>query len=221
MANEPQAPAAAQQAPKVRTASQRLDDLEKGLMGLYQAADNIARDTTTLKEAVKILGNKIDAIVKLTVKGEDLSDDSITKVMIQNNVDDLKSKVDGLVASGQLALTSDPLTLNTFVVGREVNAEGEVANPRLQFVVGSLNADLQPKLVGKTAGDVIEFQEGKLKFEILEAYTIVPPAPPAAPDAPPADAAPAADATPATPAPAATQSSTDDQAAAAPTTPAT
>jgi hypothetical protein len=161
------------QAPKARTASQRLDDLEKGLMGIYQGADGIARDTTTLKEAVKLLGNKLDAIVKVINAAGTLDDDSIAKVMVQNNVDELKGRVDNLVTAGNLVLTAEPIDEKTFVVGREVNDQGEIVNPRLQFVVNGLQKELQPKLVGRTAGDLVEFQEGKLKFEILETYTIV------------------------------------------------
>src|SRR5271170_6768520 len=85
-----------------RTAVQRIDDLERGLMGMYQAGDNLARDIMTIKEAIKLLGGKVDAIVKATMAGEDLNDDVLSRIMVENNVTELKTKVSQLVTSGTL-----------------------------------------------------------------------------------------------------------------------
>ena len=59
---------------------------------MYQAGDNLASDTQTLKEAIKLLGNKIDAIVKATMAGEDLNDEVLSRIMVENNVTELKSE---------------------------------------------------------------------------------------------------------------------------------
>ena len=160
-----------------RTAVQRIDDLERGLMGMYQAADNMGRDLMTVKEAIKLLGNKIDAIVKATQRGEDLTDEVIGNIMVQNNVADLKARVDQLVASGTLVATLEPVDEKNFVVGQEVDDTGKVLNPRLQFVLGALNEDLRNKIKGAKVGDSVVFQEGKLKFDLQEAYAVVTPAP--------------------------------------------
>lgn len=180
--NQPQQP----QQPQ-RTASQRIDDLERGVMAMYQAADNIARDVMTLKEAIKLLGNKLDAVVKAANRGAPMTDETISQIMVENNVAELKSKVTGLVEQGILAPTED-VGLESFVVGREVDAAGEVVNPRMQFVVSALQKPLQEKLNGAKVGQLIEFQEGKLKFEVQEAYSIQSPKAPPAPEQ--AEAAP-------------------------------
>ena len=60
MANEQQ------QQPQKPTASQRIDSLENGLGALFQTADNLARDMMIVKDAIKLLGNKLDAVVKLS-----------------------------------------------------------------------------------------------------------------------------------------------------------
>lgn len=168
-----------QQPTKTRTASQRLDDLERGVMAMYQAADNIARDVMTLKEAIKLLGNKLDAVVKATSAGEALTDETLSRIMVQNNVDELKEKVTNLVGQGILVAT-DTVTEATFIVGREVDDKGAVVNPRMQFVVSALQAPLKAKLNGAKIGQLVEFQEGKLKFEVLEAYSIQSPKAPEA-----------------------------------------
>lgn len=174
--NQPQQ----QQAPK-RTAVQRLDDLERALMGMFQAGDVTNRDVQTLKEAIKLLGNKVDAIVKATQQGEDLNDEILSRIMVENNVAELKGRVDQLVANGALLPTTEAVDEKSFVVGREIDADGKVLNPRLQFVLQSLQEPLRLLIMGKKVGDTVEFQEGKLKFELQEAYTIAPPKPPEAP----------------------------------------
>ena len=172
-----------QQADK-RTASQRIDDMERGLMALYQTADNMARDLMTIKEAIKLLGNKLDSVVKATQRGEALNDETIAKIMVENNIEELKEKVTNLVGQGVLVATEE-VTAQSFVVGRELGDDGSVANPRMQFVVSALNPDVRDKFPGAKVGQILTLQEGKWKFEVLEAYNIVTPQAPqaAAPEA--------------------------------------
>lgn len=157
-----------------RTASQRIEDLENALMSLYQTADSMARDVMTLKEAMKLLGNKVDSIVKATNRGEALTDEVLTKIMIENNVEELKQKVANLVTQGLLE-AEEAVTAGSFVVGSEIDDKGEVANPRLQFVVSALNEDIRGKFVGTKPGDVLTLEEGELKFKVSETYKIVQP----------------------------------------------
>jgi len=163
-----------------RTAAQRIDDMERGLMALYQTADNMARDLMTVKEAIKLLGNKLDAVVKASNRGEQLNDDVISKIMVENNIEELKSKVTDLVNQGIL-VASEEVGEQSFVVGREIDENGEVKNPRMQFVVSALNQDVRSKFPGAKVGQTLDLQEGKWKFEIQEAYAIQTPQAPAAP----------------------------------------
>ena len=86
-----------QQQQDKRTASQRIDDMERGLMALYQTADNMARDLMTIKEAIKLLGNKLDSVVTLSRTcvnlTEPLSDANIANQMVANNLEELKEKI--------------------------------------------------------------------------------------------------------------------------------
>ncbi len=162
-----------QQADK-RTASQRIDDMERGLMALYQTADNMARDMMTIKEAIKLLGNKLDSVVKASNRGEALTDETIAKIMVENNVEELKEKVTNLVNQGVL-VAAEEVGPNSFIVGRELAEDGTVQNPRMQFVVSALQPEVKDKFPGAKAGQILELQEGKWKFEIQEIYSIVTP----------------------------------------------
>lgn len=154
-----------------RTASQRIDDLERGIMALYNTADNLVRDLLTVKEAIKLLGNKLDSVVKASERGQPLNDDVISKIMIENNVEELKQKTTNLINQGFL-VASEEVTKTSFVVGRELDDKGEVVNPRMQFVVGSLDPKVGDKFPGSKVGTILNLEEGKWKFEVLEVYAI-------------------------------------------------
>lgn len=178
-----------------RSASQKITDLENALMSLYQTADNMARDLGTIKEAIKLLGNKVDSIVKAASAGEPVNDTVIARIMVENNVEELNQKVKGMIAQGVLK-SQEQIGADSFVVGSENDDQGAVINPRLQFALFALQPDLREKFIGGKAGDVLTLQEGKLKFKVLEVYEIQKQKPAEAVEAP-AEAAPAADAAPA------------------------
>lgn len=179
------------QAKDARTASQRIDDMEKGLVSLYQTIDSMARDVMTIKEAIKLLGNKLDSVVKASVRGEAINDVVIAKIMVENNIEELKNKVTNLVSQGIL-IASEEVTLNSFIVGKEVSEDGTVQNPRMQFVVSALAADVRDKFPGAKVGQTLDLQEGKWKFEVSEIYSIQTPKSPEEVSAPEAPAAPEA-----------------------------
>lgn len=212
MANE-------QQQEQKRTASQRIDDLERGLMAMYQTADSMARDMQVAKDAIKLLGNKLDSVVKLLNRdvSEKINDLAVGQVMIQNNVDELKGKVTDLVGQGIL-VASEEVTDSSFIVGQEIDDAGGIVNPRLQFALGALSEDLKTKIKASKVGETVVLQEGKLQFKLLEVYSIQQPTAPAQEAAPVAEAsapatetAPAADSAPAVQADA--QSSNNDASA--------
>jgi len=163
-----------QQNPAPKSASQRIEDLEKGLMSMYQAFNGVAQDLNVAKEALKILGNKVSSIQAVAQRGEPLTDENVSKAMVENNVLDLKQKVDGLIAQGVL-VSQDTVTNNSFVVGRELDEQGNAVNPRLQFALAALQPEVQDKIRDHKIGDIVDIQEGKLKFEVLEVYSIEAP----------------------------------------------
>lgn len=160
---------------KQRSATERLNDLEQATMGTFQALDNMSRDLMLVKDAIKLLGNKLDAVAKAS----NLSDDVISKLMVENNVAELKGNVDRLIAQGILT-AEGVVTAQSFVVLREVDDAGAVVNPRLQLAVSSIDPTIAEKLVGGMVGQTVTIQEGKLKAEIVESYAIQTPQAPSA-----------------------------------------
>ena len=164
-----------QEQPK-RTASQRIDDLERGIVALYQTAENIARDMMVARDAIKLLGNKLDSVVKLLNRelSEKVNDDAIAQQMVSNNIEELKERVTKLVTDGTL-VASEEITDRSFIVGQEIDDKGAVVNPRLQFALGALNEELKTKLKAAKLGETVVLQEGKLQFKVTESYTIQQP----------------------------------------------
>jgi hypothetical protein len=186
-----------------------LDDLERALMSLFQNMENLGRETNTIRDAVRLLGNKVDALAKANIRGEQPTDETLSQIMIDNNVEELKGKVDGLVKA-QVLVTTDIVSETSFIVGRELAADSDkVINPRLQFSLTALAKEVGDKIKGRLIGDIITVQEGQARFEILEVYNIQTPPVVAQQAAAPTPDAPATDAS-------ATPASSDATAATAP-----
>lgn len=158
------------QQPKKLNATQRLEVLERQNQEINMYLNGFARDIELIKQAIKLLGNKVDAIQKAAL----ISDDQVAAGMIANNIKELKDKVDGFLKTGNLTST-ESVTEKSFVVGKELNDDDSVANERIQFAVGALQPDLKEKLVGSKVGDKVKFSEGTLRLELCEVYDIVVP----------------------------------------------
>lgn len=182
-----------------RSAGQRLADLENAIMSLYNVADSLTRDFMVLRDAVKLLDNKMNSVIKASNNGEPLSDEVIDRIMTENTVAELKRKVENMVAQG-VVLPETQVSGNSFLVGSELEADGTVRNPRLQFALKTLPQALQDKLVGVDVGTVVHLEDGKLDFKVMESYVIAPPKPPVALAPPPTAETPVsvADVTPVT-----------------------
>jgi hypothetical protein len=157
-----------------RTATQRIADLENAIMSLFHVNDNLTRDVMVLKDAIKLLDNKVNSIVKASAAGESLSDEVLTRIMTQNNVEELAQKVTSMVAQGFL-VQEEQVSENSFVVGTEIDDEGKLQNPRLQFALKAIAPEYQAKLLGAKAGDTLLLKEGKLSFRVVESYKIQEP----------------------------------------------
>lgn len=167
MSKASQQPAAAK-----RSATQRIEDLEKVVSTLYGTADNMARDLIAVKEAVQLLGSKVDALVTAVSSKEDVSDKVIARIMTDNKVEVLKGKVKNLVDQN-IFVATESLDENGFVVGREIGVDtDDVTNPRLQFPIATASALVKEKLKGAKPGDVVVIEQGKFRFEVLETYKV-------------------------------------------------
>lgn len=168
---------------KTKNAAERLNALEQNLNNLAQNVNQVfnsnnerlgkqinilADELDRARQTIQNLGKRLNTMAELAGKSDELN-----KAMLDAAVLDLKGKVDELVELGAIALGEDqPITDKTFVVGREIDADGNEVNPRVQFATASMDKSLQDKLMGKKAGDIIEFEEGQPKFEITEVYLV-------------------------------------------------
>jgi len=171
-----------------KSATERLEDLENLTQRVIQAIqplESSLRDIAGLREALKLLNNKLDAVVKSVNAGGPITDDGISKYMVENNVKELTSRVEGMVSQGMLVAT-DTVSKESFVVVNEADASGTIVNPRMQFLLSALdNEEVRTKLEGAKTGDNIFIGDKGASINILEAYTLATPQAPAAePSAP-------------------------------------
>jgi regulator of replication initiation timing len=167
-----------------RTASQRIEDLEKVVTTIYQATANIkhhvenllkeSQDMAMVKEALKLVNRKTEAMIQVSASAEGMTVKSVSDAVVQMNIADLTQQVEGYLANGHI-VAADSVAENSFIVCEELGSDGEVANPRVQFRMDSQDASVLDLLRGKLVGDTVSFGENKLSAKILEIYSLVEP----------------------------------------------
>jgi regulator of replication initiation timing len=161
-----------------KTATERLEILENTVNSIIQAVQplaNMAQDLMGLREAVKLLNNKLDAVVKSVNAGTALTDENLSQIMTENNAKELQDKVAKMVNDGLLA-SADTIGKESFVVINEQDSTGKVVNPRMQFLLSALqNEEIRSKLEGAKVGTNIPVGDKGGSLNVLEAYNIVVP----------------------------------------------
>ena len=135
-----------------------------------------------------MLDNKVTSIVQAASSGDGITDETVKNMMMNNTVEELKEKVNGMKAQGILVEQTE-VSETSFIVCQETDTNGVITNPRIQFVVAALMPDLRTKILGSKVGDTVVLQEGLAGLNILEIYGVTMPKPPesAATEAAPAD----------------------------------
>ena len=158
--------------PSKLTSSQRLDALETSLSMLDQAIGNIVEELKRMNQNVVLVARRAEAIVRAADAGP-LSSATVAAQALQMNIQDLKDKVQNLKSQG-VALDSDKVKENSFVVGRELDLNTkEVVNDRIQFAVFGMDESSRSSLLDKVVGDIVSVQAEKNLLEIIEIYDIV------------------------------------------------
>ena len=173
---------AEKQQPK-KTAAQRLSNLEETLVGTLKALGAVDNEQSVIKEALSLIGAKLDAMTKLLQSNNpQLTDTAMSNLMVEGKASKMNESTQQAVNSGVLVAT-DTVTENCFVVGREIEDDGNVVNPRIQFTVESAKEQFRARILGAKVLDRILVEEGKAKLELLEIYSIHQPKAPTAPQA--------------------------------------
>lgn len=153
-------------------ASQRLELLESLVKTQSNQIQVMAQEIDKLGSVTSALVKRINAIVRSGDEGQQVNSKQINSLLISDAAKELEGKVNFLVEQGVLSLDNTNLVgLDSFVVGREVNSDGEEINPRIQFAVRSLKQEGQDKVLGKKVGDVISGEDG-IGMELLQVYSI-------------------------------------------------
>lgn len=182
-----------------RTAGQKIEDLERVVTMLYQSVGALdgavksllstQRDMVLVRDALRILNKKTEAIIQVANEASGITAAAVSELVVKMNVEDLKAQVDEYLKRGSL-VPADEVTAKSYLICEEQNADGTLANPRIQFRLDSQDAETQAALTGKKVGDTVSFGEGKYAAKILELYTLVDPTPQAAAQPEVAQAAP-------------------------------
>jgi hypothetical protein len=160
---------------KKMTAAQRLETLENSAALTDQALSNVATNLQTVINALTLMSKKLEAVIRLGNEGKPVNSANVAAEIVEMNVQELVEKVEDLKKKG-LAVATDIVQENAFIVGRELDPETrEVTNRRMQFPLFSLKKEKKSLLVGKKPGDVVQLESGRNLLELLEVYSIVVP----------------------------------------------
>jgi hypothetical protein len=155
---------------KPKTAAARIKNLEDALLGLIKAFNGAVNEQEVIKEALRLLSNKLDSTISLIRAGQELNDQNISTVMTQNRANKLANDVQAAVQGGVVS-PSAIIDANSFVVCRVLNDDGTVQNPRLQFTLASEQA-LAPALLGHKVLDKVTMEGKTGSLEVMEIYTV-------------------------------------------------
>jgi len=173
----PAAKAAAKPAapPAPLTAAQKLDALEKSFIAQNNQIEILADEIDQLRLQLQAVNKRLNATIQSGDQGG-VSSESINKIILGDNMRELESRITFLVEQGVLVRNDDSeISEKNFVVGRELDTEANVTNPRVQFSVGSVDPELKKQILGKKVGDVVAYSEGQDSLEVTEVYDIVDP----------------------------------------------
>lgn len=160
------------QKPKKQTAAQRIEALETQLLGAGQNFQVLAGEIDNLRQTMTALARRLNASITVGEKGE-ISNDAVNQLLVEENTSELKGKVDYLMEQKVLeeAKESD-IHERSFVVGRELDEEKNVINPRIQFAIASIAPEIKALLIGKKVGDVVQNSDDGINLEVVEIFDI-------------------------------------------------
>lgn len=158
---------------KTLTATERLDAIEQGFRLLDNGIGDLARNAEMMRQALKLMDNKVNSMVKALNEGKPLTEEVLDGIMKDNAALELKQKVEDLKAKGDL-VDAETVEKESFLALKEIDpANGSVTNPRFQAPLMMLSQDVQDLLVGKKVGDVVDPGNNRYQIQVLEIYKIV------------------------------------------------
>lgn len=158
--------------PKKQTAAQRIEALEQQFLASIQNNQILAGELDNLRQTMAALARRLNATIKSGEQGE-ISNDLVNQLLVEENTAELKGKIDYLLEQGVLEeAKEEAIHQKSFVIGRELDEEKNVINPRIQFALVSIAPEIQESLMGKKVGDVIVNEQDGLSLEVVELLDI-------------------------------------------------
>lgn len=161
-----------QQPKKPMTASERLDAIELGFKMLDSGLADLFQNAEVIRQAIKLLDNKVNSMVKAVNNGEPLTEEVLERIMKDNFATELKQKVEDLKTKGELS-DAESIEADSFVVLKQIASEGgAVIDPRFQAPVSRLSEEVKSLLMGKKVGDLVSLTDAEQAL-VLEIYKIM------------------------------------------------
>lgn len=159
------------------TAAQRIEAIEKRLIANDKNSIMLAEDIDSLRNLVQALAKRLNATIQAGETEDGISSKSVKDIQIQENIKELEGRIDFLLDKGFIEKKDESETSeNSFIVGRELDPDGTVSNPRVQFPIIQMPDKYRDALVGHKLGDVVSIEgDDAPSLEILEIYEIIQP----------------------------------------------
>lgn len=162
-----------QEISKKLTAAQRLTALEQQFLAGVQNNQILAGEIDNLRQTMAALARRLNATITSGENGE-ISNSEVNNLLVEENTAELKGKIDYLVEQGVLQSAKEELIHDkSFVIGRELDEDRNIINPRIQFAIASILPEVKELLIGKKVGDVVKNEKGDgLLLEVIEILDI-------------------------------------------------
>jgi hypothetical protein len=153
----------------------KLESQVESLLALTKAYDSnftmLAEEVDKIRDLALGIGRRVNATIQ-AAEGGQITNDSVNNLIVLDNVKKLEAQVKQLLEMGVLA-TGEEVGEFSFVVGRELDVNGKVTNPRLQLAASTASETFKDLLIGKKLGDIILVDtENNVSFEVTELYDI-------------------------------------------------
>jgi hypothetical protein len=174
-----------QESKPTQNAALRIESLELRNQALLKMIESQQKSILMLSEEIDknrelVLGVARRLNTAITVaENSPLTHENVNKEIVNQNVKNLESSVNLMIDEKVITKkdSDGQITDTDFVVGREVNDNGQVVNPRLQFSIVQVSQlengeELVKLYLGKKVGDIIKKEGDASGIEILEVYSI-------------------------------------------------
>jgi hypothetical protein len=153
------------------SAGEKIEAIEKAIVSVKNMIKVMAEEMDKLQQAQTMLSRQIEGILKVAPESE-INEKRVSDFVMDQQLKELKNQIEVLVSNGVLSKTEEIVDEKIFIVGKEITKEGEVVTPRLQASISSLPEQVKTALKNKKVGDLVDFGENQLNFQIDEVYKI-------------------------------------------------